>query len=152
MNNTKQKSRHFRDRIFALARPKGFEPLFSGIGIRCVIQLRHGRLCRTRRARFSVKTIPHNSNVRCCLKYYYTPFAEITQAIFCRSALSSLSLDDDLDLYVEFTCADAGKLLADGAKTSAAVEKQRAVFYVVVAESVFIIDVIVVLEVVKFEF
>ena len=27
-----------------MARPKGFEPLFSGIGIRCVIQLRHGRL------------------------------------------------------------------------------------------------------------
>lgn len=27
-----------------MARPKGFEPLFSGIGIRCVIQLRHGRM------------------------------------------------------------------------------------------------------------
>ena len=29
---------------FYLARPKGFEPPISGIGIRCVIQLRHGRM------------------------------------------------------------------------------------------------------------
>ena len=27
-----------------LARPEGLEPPFSGIGIRCVIQLRHGRM------------------------------------------------------------------------------------------------------------
>ena len=29
-----------------LVRPKGFEPPISGIGIRCVIQLRHGRILR----------------------------------------------------------------------------------------------------------
>ncbi len=30
-----------------MVRPKGFEPPISGIGIRCVIQLRHGRIyCR----------------------------------------------------------------------------------------------------------
>lgn len=27
-----------------MARPEGFEPPISGIGIRCVIQLRHGRI------------------------------------------------------------------------------------------------------------
>ena len=30
--------------VFAMARPKRFELPFSGIGIRCVIQLRHGRI------------------------------------------------------------------------------------------------------------
>lgn len=30
--------------VFFLACPKGFEPPFSGIGIRCVIQLRHGQM------------------------------------------------------------------------------------------------------------
>jgi hypothetical protein len=30
--------------LLVLACPKGFEPPFSGIGIRCVIQLRHGQM------------------------------------------------------------------------------------------------------------
>lgn len=41
-----------------LARPEGFEPPISGIGIRCVIQLRHGR-----------KSCDHMSR-----EYYYTLF------------------------------------------------------------------------------
>ena len=34
-----------RNKSFFLARPKGFEPPFFRIGICCVIQLRHGRIC-----------------------------------------------------------------------------------------------------------
>ena len=36
-----------------VVRPKGFEPPISGIGIRCVIQLRHGRMLHV----FSVQVI-----------------------------------------------------------------------------------------------
>ena len=41
-----QNKRHPKRVPFVLARPKGFEPPISGIGIRCVIQLRHGRIPR----------------------------------------------------------------------------------------------------------
>ena len=44
-----------------LARPKRFELPFSGIGIRCVIQLRHGR--------------------KCIIHFYYTQFQPINQVL-----------------------------------------------------------------------
>ncbi len=42
LGKTNQSTEWYSD-LF-LARPKGFEPPISGIGIRCVIQLRHGRI------------------------------------------------------------------------------------------------------------
>ena len=48
-----QNKRHPKRVPFVLVRPKGFEPPISGIGIRCVIQLRHGRMLHV----FSVQVI-----------------------------------------------------------------------------------------------
>ena len=76
------------DRIFVLARPEGFEPPASRIGICCDIQLRHGRM-----------------NI-----YYYNRFSSILQeenAIFFKNIQKNFGFAhtqaNKPDFFVEIT-------------------------------------------------
>ena len=67
-NNTKQKSCHFRDRIFALAGKAGFEPTNDGVKVRCLtawllpnnsISIPHFQIMSTQ-FMWDVLTAPHD--------------------------------------------------------------------------------------------
>ena len=74
-----------------LACPKGFEPPFSGIGIRCVIQLRHGQMYAAGyfacRFSFLIRIIFHlKINCKnCCTTVFSLYYAVIIQQFFTLS-------------------------------------------------------------------
>lgn len=74
-----------------LACPKGFEPPFSGIGIRCVIQLRHGQMYAAGyfacRFSFLIRIIFHlKINCKnCCATVFSLYYAVIIQQFFTLS-------------------------------------------------------------------
>ena len=73
-----------------LACPKGFEPPFSGIGIRCVIQLRHGQILARECPALLLYTINQKKSIRklfpdfvlflLLLLKHFEPFTELHQA------------------------------------------------------------------------
>ena len=77
--------------LLVLACPKGFEPPFSGIGIRCVIQLRHGQMYAAGyfacRFSFLIRIIFHlKINCKnCCATVFSLYYAVIIQQFFTLS-------------------------------------------------------------------
>ena len=73
-----------------MARPKGFEPPISGIGIRCVIQLRHGQILARECPALLLYTIFRKKSIRklfpdfvlflLLLLKHFEPFTELHQA------------------------------------------------------------------------